>query len=313
MVTEVVLFFPGCVCVEELGHVHPGERLIMKNFRAALIQADSEVGNKDHNLRKMTKLVRESPADLYIFGELFLSGYMAKDLLPKLAEKLTGPVVKQVRNLAQEANADIIFGMPERDEESGVLYNSSVYISREGETVSYRKLYPANFGPFEELQYFRPGDELTLVNSDLGRLGLLICYDIFFPEVAKALALRGAEVLACISAAPATSKPLFDMMIPARAVENTCYLLYANLVGTELNMVFQGGTQAVGPRGELLGKATDFEEDVVNCTVNPRDVDVAKRFRPTIRDTRTEVLELLLDSLREDEAEEGTGRTSAPS
>ncbi len=248
----------------------------------------------------MKRFVEGNEADLFLFGELYLSGYMAKDHFSRLAETLEGPSVKAVAQLAEKANADIIFGMPERDEEVNVLYNSSIYVSRHGQVQSYRKLYPANFGPFEELQYFRRGDDLVVVETDWGKIGLLICYDTFFPEVPKGLALRGAKVLACISAAPATSKPFFDIVIPARAVENTCFFLYSNIVGTELNMVFQGGTQAIGPRGEELARAKDFEEGVVTCTVDPRDAETAKRFRPTIRDTRPEVLSLLME-----EAERG--------
>src|SRR5207249_2628055 len=96
--------------------------------------------------------------------------------------------------------------------------------------------------------------------TKLGRIGLLICYDAFFPELSKAYALQGADLLAIISASPATSKPLFDRILPARAIENALPVLYANLVGTELNIVFQGGTQAIGPRGEDLGKAADLAE-----------------------------------------------------
>lgn len=282
-------------------------------FRAALVQAAPEVGNKKANLRKMRKLVEGNKADLHIFGELYLSGYMAKDLFPRLGEDLEGPSVKEVMRMAGEANSDIIFGMPERDRETGVLYNSSVHVSREGETSSYRKLYPANFGPFEELQYFQRGQDFVVVDGDFGRIGLLICYDAFFPEVAKGLALRGAGILACISAAPATSKPFFDMIIPARAVENTCFFLYSNIVGTELNMVFQGGTQAVGPRGEHLGSVEDFKEGVLALTINPGDVEAAKRFRPTVRDTRPEILGQLAGIAREaaPSPHSGDGRSEA--
>ncbi|MFQ6012261.1 MAG: carbon-nitrogen hydrolase family protein [Thermoplasmata archaeon] len=265
----------------------------MTAFETALVQAEPKVGDKAANLRKMATFVRKHPAQLYLFGELYLSGYMARDLFPKLAEPLDGPSVKRVSQLAQEANAHIVFGMPERDADTGLRYNSSVFVFPDGEAVAYRKLYPANFGPFEELQYFRRGSELKVVRTDLGKIGLLICYDTFFPEVPKGLALQGAEILACLSAAPATSKGFFDKVIPARAIENTCFFLYANLVGTELNMVFQGGTQAVDPRGEELGRAKDFQEDVVRCTVDPRDVVAARKFRPTVRDTRPEVLALL--------------------
>ncbi len=265
----------------------------MTGFKTALVQADPHVGDKAANLRKMAEVVEKNAAQLYLFGELYLSGYMARDLFPRLAEPLDGPSVREVARIAQEANAHIVFGMPEEDTETGLRYNSAIFVFPDGEAVSYRKLYPANFGPFEELQYFRRGSELKVVRSDLGRIGLLICYDTFFPEVAKGLALQGAEILACISAAPATSTSFFDKIIPARAIENTCFFLYANLVGTELNMVFQGGTQAVGPRAEELGRAEDFQEGVVTFTVEPRDVVAARKLRPTIRDTRPEVLNLL--------------------
>lgn len=263
------------------------------DFETALVQVDPTVGDKAGNLKKMARYVRGNPAQLYLFGELYLSGYMARDLFPKLAEPLEGPSVKEVSKIAQEANAHIIFGMPEQDAESGLRYNSSVFVFPDGDAIAYRKLYPANFGPFEELQYFRRGNELKVVRSDLGKIGLLICYDAFFPEVPKGLALQGAEILACISAAPATSKPFFDKVIPARAIENTCFFLYANLVGTELNMVFEGGTQAMGPRGEDLGRVPSFEEGVATFAVDPKDVVAARRFRPTLRDTRPEVLALL--------------------
>lgn len=278
----------------------------MKSLETALIQASPELGDKEANLKKMSKFVKGTEADLFLFGELYLTGYMCKDLFPKLAEDLHGPSVKEASRIVKKSGANIIFGMPERDEETGVIYNSCIYVASGGDVISYRKLYPANFGPFEELQYFRRGNELTVVDTDVGRIGLMICYDTFFPEVAKGLALRGAHILACISAAPATSKPLFDKVIPARAVENTCFFLYSNIVGTELNVVFQGGTQAIGPRGEELGKATDFEEDVVRCSVNLEDVKVAKRFRPTLRDTRRDVLSLLLQPATE--VDEGEGR-----
>jgi predicted amidohydrolase len=132
---------------------------------------------------------------------------------------------------------------------------------------------------------------LTLAETKLGRIGLLICYDAFFPELAKAYALQGADLLAIISASPATSKPFFDRILPARAIENALPVLYANLVGAELNIVFQGGTQAIGPRGEDLGKAADFVESVVLAEVDLRDLKIARTFRPTLRDTRKDMWE----------------------
>ncbi len=260
-------------------------------MKAALAQLSPVVGEKEKNLRKLEKAVAKSGADLVLAGELFLTGYMARDAFAQLAEPVDGPSVRAVRGIAEEHGAHIVFGMPEREPGTTRLYNTSVLVAPDGRTVVYRKVYPANFGPFEEGLYFGRGSELPLVDTKLGKIGLLICYDAFFPELAKAYALKGADLLAIISASPATSKPFFDRILPARAIENALYVLYANLVGTELNIVFQGGTQALGPRGEDLGRAKDFVEDTVVAELDLRDVKTARAFRPTLRDTRREMWE----------------------
>jgi len=266
--------------VDRCGHV-----------KAALAQLDASVGDKMKNLKKLEKAVGAAKADLFLAGELFLSGYMARDAFAQLAEPIDGPAVKTVQFIAQEYSTHVVFGMAEREESTKRLFNSSVLVAPDGKVASYRKVYLANFGPFEEGLYFGRGDGLTLAETKLGKIGLLICYDAFFPELAKAYALRGADVLAIISASPATSKPFFDRILPARAIENALPVLYANLVGTELNIVFQGGTQAIGPRGEDLGKAADFVESTVVSEVDLRDVKTARTFRPTLRDTRKDMWE----------------------
>ena len=257
-------------------------------MKVALSQLDPAVGDKAKNLKKLEKAVAGTTADLHMAGELFLTGYMARDAFTQLAEPIEGPSVKTVQALAQEHGTHIVFGMPEREEDTKRLYNTSILVAPNGKVASYRKVYPANFGPFEEGLYFGRGDGLTLAETRLGRIGLMICYDTFFPELAKAYTLQGADLLAIISASPATSKPFFDRLLPARAIENAIPVLYANLVGTELNIVFQGGTQAIGPRGENLGKAEDFVESTITADVDLRDLRTARTFRPTLRDTRKE-------------------------
>lgn len=266
-------------------------------MKALLAQLAPTVGDKAKNLRKLEKAIARKEADLVLAGELFLSGYMARDAFARLAEPLDGPSVKAAGKLAEDRGAHIVFGMPEREAGTQRLFNASILVTPDGRAVAYRKIYPANFGPFEEGLYFGRGDALTLVDTKLGKIGLLICYDAFFPELAKAYALQGADLLAFISASPATSKPFFDRILPARAIENALPVLYANLVGTELNVVFQGGTQAIGPRGEDLGKAKDFAEDVVVADLDLRDVKTARAFRPTLRDTRKEMWDAVAPSV----------------
>ncbi len=258
-------------------------------MRAALAQLAPRLRDKEANLGAIERTVARADADLVMFGEMFLTGYMARDAFPGLAETVPGPATDRVATAAREHGAHVLFGMPERDSRGRHLYNAAVLVAPDGAVHRYRKIHPANFGPFEEGLYFGRGSEVVVADTDLGRIGLMVCYDTFFPELGKACALQGADVLAVISAAPATSKPLFDKVLPARAVENAVFVLYANLVGTELNMVFQGGTQAIGPRGEDLGRARDFEEDIVLVDVDLAQVGPARELRPTVRDTRRDL------------------------
>lgn len=258
-------------------------------MKAALAQLESAIGDKAKNLKKLEKAVASTRADLLLVGELFLSGYMARDAFAGLAEPIDGPAIQAVARIAAEHGTHIVFGMPEREEDTKRLFNTSVLVAPDGKVAAYRKVYPANFGPFEEGLYFGRGDGLTLVGTKIGRFGLLICYDSFFPELAKAYALQGADALAIVSASPSTSKPFFDRILPARAIENGLYVLYANIVGTQLNVVFKGGTQAIGPRGEDLGKAEDLVESVITADIDLRDVKTARTFRPTLRDTRKDM------------------------
>ncbi len=260
-------------------------------MKAALAQLAPKLRDKEANLAAMERAVAKSGADLVAFGELFLTGYMARDALPRLAETVPGPATDAVVGIAEEHGAHVLFGMPERDPKARHLYNAAVLVRPDGAVHTYRKIHPANFGPFEEGLYFGRGSDVVVVETEIGRIGLMVCYDTFFPELAKACALKGADVLAIISAAPATSKPLFDKVLPARAVENAVFVLYTNLVGTELNMVFQGGTQAIGPRGEDLGRARSFRQEVVPVDVDLGQLPSARELRPTIRDTKRELWE----------------------
>ncbi len=259
-------------------------------LKLALAQLSPVLGDKEKNLRLIEKTVTDTEADLVVFGELFLTGYMCRDNLTKLAETLDGESVKRIGEIARENGVHIVFGMPERAAEiGGLIYNSSVLVYPNEKVERYRKLHLANFGPFEEHLYFARGNELPVFDTDLGKIGMLICFDCFFPEVSKIYALKGADLLICISASPSATRIFFEQVIVTRALENTVFFTYTNLVGTELNMVFWGGNTVIGPRGDIKAKGGYFEEGVVNCEIDLNDLKMAREFRPTIRETRIEL------------------------
>ena len=153
-----------------------------------------------------------------------------------------------------------------------------------------------DFGPFEEYAYFTPGSSTLTFDVKGLKFGILICYDIFFPELTKSYALQGADAAICISASPSITRRFFEIEMKARAVENTIYFIYSNLIGFDSRMDFWGGGSVIDPKGNEIVKGPYFEEKILTATLDPERIEEARRSRPTLRDTRRDILEGLLNS-----------------
>jgi predicted amidohydrolase len=229
---------------------------------------------------------------------MFLTGYRIRDKILELAEPLTGKYVTELAKAAKKNKCALIFGMPERDSEMrGRIYNSAVFIDKQGNIDAYRKFYLVNFGPFEDKRYFHEGNKLPLFQVDDTKLGIIICFDIFFPELAKSYALRGADLIVCISASPTTTRKFFELMIPARAVESTVFFAYSNLIGPEKNMTYWGGNTVVSGRADVLVKGKYIEEDDLETEIDPKDLEFVRANRPTLRDSRIEVFQKIIEQI----------------
>jgi predicted amidohydrolase len=271
----------------------------MAKITVTLAQVTCQLHDKEGNLKRMRDIVRKTKGKVVVFPELNLTGYLPRDDLFHHAETIVGPSIKAVQKLAKETRKDIVFGAPMKDERvPGLVYNSCLLASGDGGLHRYDKMYLATFGPFEERVFFAEGKDAVVAEGMHAKLGLMICYDMFFPELAKLETLLGAQMLVNISAAPTTSGPYFRKVTPGRAVENAIYMAYCNLVGVHGSLVFGGGSAVFGPRGDELVRAKDLEEDVVECQVDLGDLEVARRFRPTVRDTRVELLDEMVKVLR---------------
>jgi predicted amidohydrolase len=142
--------------------------------------------------------------ELLIFPELALTGYVCRDLFYQLAEPLSGSTVKSLQRAAQQNGLAIIFGMPTKGNLKGIIYNSSVLMDEGGDIYSYNKIFLPTHSIFDEKRYFRCGQEINCFETGRFKIGLTICYDIYFPEIYRILALEGADIVACISASPST-------------------------------------------------------------------------------------------------------------
>ena len=245
------------------------------------------LGDKGKNLERMENVIGECEADLFVFAEAFLTGYMVRDRFATLVESIEGESVERVASMAEENGCSILFGAPLWDDEiDGIMRNSAIAVSPDGNVQRYDKLFLANFGPFDEKLYFEQGISPEMFDIGGFRFGICICYDLFFPELAKHYAMNGADALICISAAPNTSRALFERIIPARAVENTMYSVYVNQVGTQLNQVFHGGSQAFSPTGDELARCKYLEKDQVAIELSKEELRFSRRMRPTLRNTQ---------------------------
>ena len=271
-------------------------------MRVGAVQRRIKRWDKQRNLEIMVSAledVKKLELDLVAFGELFLTGYTVRDRIHRIGEPLDGPSVRRVSQLAEEYGTTIVFGMPEKDDHiKGLVYNSSVVVCPDGRVDRYRKFHLPTFGPFEEGIFFAKGKELHTVDTPAGRLGLIICYDIFFPEISKYYALSGADVIVCISASPNVSRRFFEHLRVSRAIENAIPFVYANLIGTEDELKFWGGSAVVAPTGRELSTAPAYEEGVAWAEITRKDVEYARANRPTLRDTRDDVFEKVLGLMR---------------
>ncbi|MGD0159213.1 MAG: carbon-nitrogen hydrolase family protein [Candidatus Bathyarchaeia archaeon] len=266
-------------------------------FNVALAQISCQQADKAKNLTKISKIVAKAKklgAELVIFPELSLTGYVVRDEIYELAERIPGQSTKMMEDMAKKNQIHIVFGMPEiSDKTEATLRNSAVLIGPEGFIGKYNKMYLPTHSIFEEKRYFRPGYQTAVFDTELGRLGLIICYDIYFPEVTRLTRLEGAELIVCISASPGVRRSFFEVLTVARAIENTAFLAFVNLAGIQDGLQFWGGSRLIGPSGRILVQAKYDEDDFVIGEVNYPDMRSVEAFVPTLRDLRPELFEQL--------------------
>ena len=268
-------------------------------LRIALCQIASKREDKDANFQKiigLTTRAKREGAQLAVFPEMSLSGYVVHDQFYELAETIPGPTIKKAEELAKKTGMHLVFGMPELSEKAkATVFNTAVFVGPEGLIGKYRKMHLPTHSVFEEKRYFRPGYQAASFQTTLGNIGICICYDIFFPEVTRLIRLKGAQLILCISASPAVRRSYFETLTCARAIENTAYVAYVNLAGVQDGLQFWGGSRLVSPNGDVVAQAKYDEEDFLVCEVDYADLRAAEAFIPTLRDLRPE----LYDKLKE--------------
>ncbi len=274
----------------------------MKPVSLLLAQTGPKLGNKERNLKQISEQAskaRKKNVDLLIFPELELTGYTMRDEVSHLAESIPGPSTRKVEAMAREQGVHVIFGMPEESEVKGVIHNTAVFVGPKGLVGKYRKIHLPTHSVFEERRYYRPGQEASVFRTDIGIIGLSICYDLYFPELTRLQVLQGAELVVCISASPGLRRRFFEGFCLSRAMENAVYLAYVNRVGIEEGLQFWGGSRVIAPNGSVLAQCKYDVEEFQICKVDLSEVSRARAFIPTIKDLEPGLFDQLRTKSRE--------------
>lgn len=238
-------------------------------MRTALLQSSGRPGSVAENLAILDEAAGRAAAagaGLLAAPEMFLTGYAIGDDIARLAEPADGEAADAVAGLAARHGLAVVYGYPERDGER--VFNAAQLISATGDRLgNYRKTHL--FGCLER-EHFTPGDR-PVVQADVNgvRVGLMICYDVEFPENVRAHALAGTDLLVVPTAQMHPFQFVAESMIPVRAFENQLYVAYANRTGTEGEFEFVGLSVLAGPDGVARARAGRGDELVV------ADVDLA--------------------------------------
>lgn len=246
-------------------------------MKLAALQMQSVCGDVAANLDRLTRAAKEAAskgATLLITPELGLTGYGAGDAIRALAEAVDGPIVRRLMEISRESGIALIAGFAELD--GDVVYNSAVHVDGDEKPTVYRKSHL--YGDYER-SHFAPETPTTNLFVHRGvTCGMLICYDVEFPENVRRLALAGAEAVLVPTALPAGWSGTFiaDHMIQTRAFENQVFVAYINHCGSDPLFSFAGLSRIASPDGQVLAKADAAHETLMFADIDPASFAVSR-------------------------------------
>ncbi|MBU0495686.1 MAG: carbon-nitrogen hydrolase family protein [Chloroflexi bacterium] len=223
----------------------------MREIRVAIAQTNPRLGDVEGNTYQMKRRIEEicgsQEVNLIVFPELCTTGYECGMGFTDLAESIPGALVNIIGQHAEEYGVYVAFGMAAKAKVESILYDAAVLVGPEGELAgAYHKVHLKG----EERLAFRPGFRYPVLETDFGLVGLMLGWDLAFPEVARSYALDGAELLCVLANWEKPNENEWRSYVYSRAYENAVFVAAANRVGAEPSYEFLGGSRVVGPRGK---------------------------------------------------------------
>lgn len=257
-------------------------------MRIAVLQMQARPGDPSANIERIGRAAREAAAgeaDLLIAPELAITGYGAGEAIRTLAEPADGPALSHLAEISAETGVAIVAGFAEADE--GVVWNSAAFIRGSEPPVVYRKSHL--YADYER-NLFRPGTPSAVTVQHAGqKLGLLICYDVEFPENVRRLAQVGCTLIAVPTALPQSDHAAFiaRSMIPVRAFENQVFVAYANHCGADERFAYAGLSTVAAPDGRVLAGAENVGEALLITDILPSAYTASAEENTYLRDLRS--------------------------
>ncbi|MHC9539844.1 MAG: nitrilase-related carbon-nitrogen hydrolase [Vulcanimicrobiota bacterium] len=244
-------------------------------MKVAYCQCSPVFGDVEGNVTRALSMCEKSDASLFVFPELFSTGYLFTSMeeVERFSEEIpAGETSMRMLEFCRRRETFIVAGIAERSE--GRLYNSAALFGPDGHLSTYRKLHLFQ----HEKDFFSPGDlPFRVIDIGVAKIGIMICFDWIFPEAARTLALMGAEIICHPSNLVLPNCPA--AMI-TRSLENKVFSITADRVGEEerggRKLRYIGTSQIVSPSGEILARSGEEEEAVVECEIEPEKAGIKK-------------------------------------
>lgn len=261
--------------------------------------SDSQFANLDQSVHQI-RMAADQGAELICLQELFQSRYFCQTEDHRqfeLAESIPGRTSQTMADLANELNVVIVASLFER-RAAGLFHNTAVVFEKDGSIAGkYRKMHIPDDPGFHEKFYFTPGDQgFIAIETSIGKIGVCICWDQWFPEAARLTALAGAQILVYPTAIGWLSEDKLDYgasqlnawqtVMRSHAITNGVFIVAANRVGTESNIEFWGNSFIVDPYGNVMEQGSTDQNQVVASECNLDSIETARTHWPFLRDRR---------------------------
>jgi len=278
------------------------------HINLALAQINTKLGIIQTNLEKHLALVKEarkSGADLLVFPELSLTGYVLQDLVPTVVCRPASddPIFHHLLDASR--NIDLVAGFVDEDARHR-FYIASAYLSRGQVVHVHHKVYLPTYGLFDEGRFFAPGDSVRAFDTRFGRVGMLICEDFWHASPPYLLWLDGADVLLFSSASPGRGLNTEPVLESSSWVEHinrayaslfTIFVAHTNRAGFEDGLNFWGGSTIFDPNGRLVIQAPYFDESLTLTEIDLNQLHRTRARLPLLRDERPDLVRQELERI----------------